>query len=229
MDLTEPLTEAEFEDLEQFLLSDNTPDECLDLSGLDGFLTAIVTGPTTLLPSRWLPALWGEADGDKVQWDNPQHAERITGMVMRHMNGIIAQVTDFPDEFEPLIYEREHDGETIPIIDEWCWGYVRGVLLDAENWSPLLQNDEHSLLTPILLYGTEEGFAQLNDKPELAERHNDIAEMLPSCVVAIRDFWLPYRKLASTVRHKTPPTGRNDPCLCGSGKKFKKCCGGQLH
>ena len=20
-------------------------------------------------------------------------------------------------------------------------------------------------------------------------------------------------------------TGRNEPCLCGSGKKFKKCCG----
>lgn len=25
-------------------------------------------------------------------------------------------------------------------------------------------------------------------------------------------------------RHETPPPGRNDPCLCGSGKKYKKCC-----
>ncbi|MEY4631795.1 MAG: hypothetical protein RIQ81_1915 [Pseudomonadota bacterium] len=24
----------------------------------------------------------------------------------------------------------------------------------------------------------------------------------------------------------SPKTGRNDPCPCGSGKKFKKCCGG---
>ena len=24
--------------------------------------------------------------------------------------------------------------------------------------------------------------------------------------------------------HEKPETGRNDPCLCGSGKKFKKCC-----
>ena len=22
-----------------------------------------------------------------------------------------------------------------------------------------------------------------------------------------------------------PKVGRNDPCVCGSGKKFKKCCG----
>lgn len=28
-----------------------------------------------------------------------------------------------------------------------------------------------------------------------------------------------------TVRRETPKIGRNDPCSCGSGKKFKKCCG----
>jgi SEC-C motif-containing protein len=30
---------------------------------------------------------------------------------------------------------------------------------------------------------------------------------------------------APPVRHEGPRTGRNDPCPCGSGKKFKKCCG----
>ena len=28
-----------------------------------------------------------------------------------------------------------------------------------------------------------------------------------------------------TYRRETPKTGRNDPCPCGSGKKYKKCCG----
>jgi len=28
-----------------------------------------------------------------------------------------------------------------------------------------------------------------------------------------------------TVRRKEPKVGRNDPCPCGSGKKYKKCCG----
>jgi SEC-C motif-containing protein len=28
-----------------------------------------------------------------------------------------------------------------------------------------------------------------------------------------------------TVRHQGPDVGRNDPCPCGSGKKYKKCCG----
>jgi preprotein translocase subunit SecA len=30
---------------------------------------------------------------------------------------------------------------------------------------------------------------------------------------------------AKPVRHKGPRIGRNDPCTCGSGKKYKKCCG----
>ncbi|MFT3923365.1 MAG: YchJ family protein [Myxococcales bacterium] len=29
----------------------------------------------------------------------------------------------------------------------------------------------------------------------------------------------------ATVRNDKPKVGRNDPCPCGSGKKFKKCCG----
>ncbi|MCB1903860.1 MAG: SEC-C domain-containing protein, partial [Gammaproteobacteria bacterium] len=28
-----------------------------------------------------------------------------------------------------------------------------------------------------------------------------------------------------TEVHAGPKVGRNDPCPCGSGKKFKKCCG----
>ena len=31
--------------------------------------------------------------------------------------------------------------------------------------------------------------------------------------------------VGQTVRRETPKIGRNDPCPCGSGKKYKKCCG----
>jgi len=29
----------------------------------------------------------------------------------------------------------------------------------------------------------------------------------------------------STIIRDTPKIGRNDPCVCGNGRKFKKCCG----
>jgi preprotein translocase subunit SecA len=31
--------------------------------------------------------------------------------------------------------------------------------------------------------------------------------------------------VVKTVRREEPKVGRNDPCPCGSGKKFKKCHG----
>ena len=66
--INSPLTDEELEFLDSFLLERfDGEDEVLGrdegvvcLSELDGFLTAIVSGPTTVMPSEWLPALWGE-------------------------------------------------------------------------------------------------------------------------------------------------------------------------
>jgi len=30
---------------------------------------------------------------------------------------------------------------------------------------------------------------------------------------------------AKTIVNEGPKVGRNDPCPCGSGKKYKQCCG----
>lgn len=38
-------------------------------------------------------------------------------------------------------------------------------------------------------------------------------------------YYLDGEHETETVRHDSPKVGRNDPCPCGSGKKFKKCCG----
>jgi len=34
-----------------------------------------------------------------------------------------------------------------------------------------------------------------------------------------------YRQRVQPIRNTAPKVGRNDPCPCGSGKKYKKCCG----
>lgn len=38
--------------------------------------------------------------------------------------------------------------------------------------------------------------------------------------------WYYYDGRPTPVRREAPRVGRNDPCPCGSGRKFKKCCGG---
>lgn len=224
MEPTIPLADEELKELEDFLMSDATGEEAMDISMLDGFLTALAVGPNNLPPGQWLPIVWG---GD-VTWRSRQQMERMTSLVFRHANDLLFYLRDEPDTFEPLLYEREQDGETIPIIDEWCIGFVRGMALDEAAWQPLLEADEgEDLLRPILLYGTESGWHELESQPELEERHNEFAASLGECVVAIMAWWLPTRKAKGTVRREESKVGRNDLCPCGSGKKFKKCCGGR--
>lgn len=224
-----PLSDAELDELEQFLTSDATPEECMDIAMLDGFLTALVIAPNTILPSQWLPAVWGETEEEEMVWDSTEKMQRILDLVMRMYNDRVQDLHEDIDAYDPLIYQSQHEGKPVPILDEWCTGFIHAIELDLEGWQPLVKTDDPEdaggLLTPMLLYGTEEGWNQLKDNPALAERHQDFADAIGPCVIGIRDYWLPHRKAASTFRRETEKVGRNDPCPCGSGKKFKKCCG----
>ena len=54
-----PLSQEEMNELDDFLMSDITSDETMALDVLDGYLTAIVSGPVTLKLDEWLPGIWG--------------------------------------------------------------------------------------------------------------------------------------------------------------------------
>jgi len=222
-EMNHPLSDEELDELDQFLMSDAVHDEAMDLSMMDGFLTALAIGPNTLPPSRWLPEIWG----GPMTWQSEAQAKHIMSLVFRHANDILFELRSYPDEFEPLLYEREHEGKKIPIIDEWCAGFVQAMALDDAAWQPLLDAEEGAeLLYPIMLYGSEAGWEELQKDSALAGRHEEFAAALGECVIAIMEWWLPVRKAKSTLRRETPKVGRNDPCPCGSGKKFKQCCGG---
>jgi len=67
-DLFNILSETEIERLERFLLeridedaeTEGRDEGVLDISELDGFFTAIVSGPVMIPPSQWLPTVWGD-------------------------------------------------------------------------------------------------------------------------------------------------------------------------
>jgi len=56
---TIPLDQVDLKALDRFLTSDRSPRDSMMLSDLDGFLTGIAVGPELVLPSEWLPLVWG--------------------------------------------------------------------------------------------------------------------------------------------------------------------------
>lgn len=56
--------------------------------------------------------------------------------------------------------------------------------------------------------------------------HNEVKTLGGATAAEENSFQDALQKGPVPVRHSGPKVGRNDPCPCGSGKKYKKCCGG---
>ena len=51
------------------------------------------------------------------------------------------------------------------------------------------------------------------------------AEARAAYDAAIQQDQSDQERVTAPIRRGQPKVGRNDPCPCGSGKKYKKCCG----
>ncbi len=232
--LDEPLTEAELSQLDDFLVSDAAPDGGMDISTLHGFLTAVAIGPGMMRPSEWLPVVWG--DEESPEFESREEAERIFGLMMRLYNDILRVLRESPDEFYPIIhYEEKAPGtEPRPDPENWCRGFMMGVALRSDDWTPFLtKEDGAAILLPIFALADEQMMAE-ELGPEAAKKltRERLTEMIPLSVFTTYEYWLERRKRLDPNLPPSGPrlgrnakVGRNDPCPCGSGKKYKKCCG----
>ena len=254
MEVNEPLTDEEENELHAILqrqvqgidletVSGRPP--IFSLSELDGFLTAIVSGPETLVPSRWLPEIFS---GDMPEWETREQAERFMSLVFRQMNGISATLMEEPDSFEPLLsvlVNKDGEEEETPTL--WCMGYMRAVEINPSAWTEMLGEPvpPDNPLFPVLFLGTDLSIEVREDEnipEEDVERLRASMEgKFAESVRQIHRISLDRRRSTSRgagpsgmppeapmqqapVTRGTPKVGRNDPCPCGSGRKFKKCC-----
>ena len=216
--LDEPLSDAELDALEGFLASDAVPQDCMDLEMLDGFLTAIVSGPEAIQPSEWLPQVW--SDGGRTAnpaFADSEQAQKIMGLMLRHMVGIQRTLGESPTRFKPLLYMPEEkvarNDKTPPEASAWCEGYMAGVKLRDDEWQPLYDaQDARDWIFPI------EALAFGDQDPEFAEWIDDrekrasLVEELSVAAVLIYRFWQDKRRVTeargSGSRRDVPENAR---------------------
>ena len=56
------VTTEMLDELDDFLMSDDAPEDCMQISELDGFLIGIVVGPELVMPSEWIPCIWQDEE-----------------------------------------------------------------------------------------------------------------------------------------------------------------------
>ena len=221
-----PLTDAELDRLEQLLESDVFQDDAMRLDEIQAILCAVISGPLPVSPAVWLPDILGKG---WEQAGSPE-VEEVIELLMRFNNDIAAAL--LADEtIAPVLYPIDESCEEYDYA-AWADSYVYGARL-AGDWFDLAgkhAEDLSELLEPLFLLNgmlkedVEKSGERWFSPAEEARLVADIKDNLPVVVQTLYNFWRNKRE-GGTVKREEPKSGRNDPCPCGSGRKFKQCCG----
>jgi uncharacterized protein len=178
----------------------------MDVSQLDGFLAGVLIGPEMVMPSEFLPVVWG---GDQPDFADAAEAEAILGSILGRYNEIAGSLDEVPPSYAPVFWE---DRAGNSITEDWAVGFMQAVALRSDAWEPALYDDETAmLLIPIgIIAGLSQPEIGLNDAKlsdefldELMER---AADLLPGCVLGLRAFWM---GRADTPSPDRPPSRKH--------------------
>ena len=203
---------------------------------LDGYFAALIVCPDLIPPSEWLPSIWGE----DYAFADAAEAEATVAAVMVHYNRIAGELADRPEEYAPVLEIDPGTGE--PLWELWIDGFERAMRLRPDVWEEIaLSDDEEASASVSMILALNEIHDGRSELTEEAEDDLDrlAPEMIPEFVRNL-NAWTKSREMdnragaaggfPSRVHGDDPPgfgrkVGRNEPCPCGSGRKYKRCCG----
>jgi uncharacterized protein len=208
-------------------------DDAMLLEELDGFIAGIVCCPDFIQPGEWLPVVWGRTEDKSAPvFQNLEHANKVIALVMGHYNHVAMTLSKTPDRYSPLFAEDDLNGDILWEI--WIEGFEKAMKLRPTAWLPLLEADAETsdavrgLLTLSEVARRDERVSKMR-REELQEIAH---ELIGPWVIAVNEWRMenfsPETGTSAVLPSSHTPfgkVGRNDPCPCGSGRKYKKCCG----
>ena len=211
---------------------------------LEGFLFSVAASPNPITPSEWLPMVFG---GEPPTFATKQEAERITGAVLSLYNKIVGDVRRrdgvLPADIVFLDDPVDNLDDDAPVA-QWSRGFIQGHCWLEEDW------EEHGVGDKELAFVV--WTLCFFSSPDLAEEFRKefgapvevsakkackvfriaaarYAALGAKCRDAARD---PIQLAASGLpthpfkpAASSPGVGRNEPCPCSSGRRYKRCCG----
>ena len=229
MSFTDALSDSEVDQLAAFLANN----AAMTMEELDGYFAALICSPRYISMNEYFPQILG----DDFSFSSNDEAERIIGLLFRHWNAITDQLQSSIEQndvlYLPLLYQNA-DG--IAYGNAWASGFMHGTRMSQRDWTMLLDDENHggSLVPMMMLAYEHHTDPEMRPPPISPEKREEILALMTAGVIQIFRYFEPYRELfaqqvlmegATPFRRVGPKIGRNDPCPCGSGKKYKSCCG----
>lgn len=233
----EPLSEHESELIDRYFPSQGrVGDGRPTYPGLQGFVSAIVCAPLPAFPGEWIEALF-----DTYEIEAPDESEMRELMVaLLKFNN---QMADAFDEERPVI-PAPHEVNVTPqgtsVMELWCDGFLHGFYFNENDWFDLGSEEAIEQLKSFAEIIATLAMREFDDQglsaSEFRENIGQLQAALPSAVIALYHMARSelyahlderfYREMDVDMRQPavSNKVGRNEPCPCGSGKKYKKCC-----
>jgi len=171
--------------IEETLLKYGDDHSVLNLAELDGYFCALVSSPAPVDIAEWFPAIWG---GQNPQWESAEEAKQFLELCVRHMNARAAQLATDAKGFRARFDDTEHQGQTLTLAEEWCFGYIRGAAIG--NW-PELPAEQAALLEKISWCAEQDNF-ELPADLDVQAHQQRVSEIEPAAR-ALHDYSLAQR------------------------------------
>ncbi|MBW3550829.1 MAG: UPF0149 family protein [Proteobacteria bacterium] len=231
------LDDDQIEGLAQLLDQRAVPFKGFNLEALDGYLSALAVSPDEVPMSEWEPPVWGKPP----RWDDEGERARIVSLLQGHHNMASARVRhgddDLPDHLAPLLWlpedpeqtpEHEQEDE-LDVGRDWALGFFSAVELREAAWDQWLDDNDwiEEIFSLLDQLASGEVLAEDPTAPATPISYRERLEIiagLPGMLADLHHHRIEALTPREPIRRADTPE-RNAPCPCGSGKKYKKCCG----
>jgi uncharacterized protein len=222
-----PLTDAEIDRLGDFLKGCKGG-RAMNVEELDGFFAALIAGPETVMPSEYYSEVFGGEMSDTCEFASLDQANEILGLMMRHWNTIAG--TLLKGEVHVPLLLQDKDG--VAHGNDWARGFMRGMHMRHDGWAELMDDEEHGgcLIPVMMLYHEHDEDPKMRPKPISPEQREEVIVRVAAGLLGAYRYFRAHRQVSASAYQSEPrrnasKVGRSDPYPCGSGKKYKKCCG----
>lgn len=202
-----------------------------------GFVLAVASSPEKLSPVEWQPLLF--KDNKLPDFNSPELGRTFTFNIRSLWNDLNAQLNNDMIVL-PVACDYSNTMGANEALIAYCSGYLKGYIWLRDVWEHAIAEPETAnskadmmikmLIFALMTFSNSDALVKDNQSGMTAEQAWRLLPTLLTSVGINGQAMSEIKKLTAEQNAKleavqpVPKIGRNDPCYCGSGKKYKKCC-----